>query len=561
MPLYDLRSLSLPKLTGAALTVFASALDSPLTRPLLMPSLLKQGGFDRFHALHLEEPPTFLPLAPAAEPATGPLSPAEIEAALGGQPADGVFASVRAYAQAYRAGETTPEAVAERVIAAIRASDAADPPLRAFIASDPEDIRAQARAATGRLAAGRPLSLLDGVPVAIKDEMDQTPYPTTVGTTFLGQAPAREDATAVARLRAAGALLIGKANMHEIGINPNGANAHYGAARNPYDPAHDSGGSSSGPAVAVAAGLCPIALGADGGGSIRIPASLCGVVGLKPTFGRISEHGAAPLDWSVAHLGPLGATVEDVALAYGLMAGPDPRDPNSLHQPPVTLAGWDAGHLRGLRLGVYRPWYEHATPDIVAACDALLAHFKVAGATVQEVTIPELDAVRLAHIVTILSEMAASMRNHGAAVRQLGPSVRTTLALTNGFSSADYVNAQRVRTRALAAFAEAFGQVDALITPATAITAPPIPPAGARGGAWSDLSADTEVMRYMFPANLAGLPALSFPAGYDAAGLPMGMQVMGRHWDEATLLRIAYVAERALQRRRPRVHFPLLKAL
>ena len=148
------------------------------------------------------------------------------------------------------------------------------------------------RAATARIRAGSPLSIFDGVPVAIKDEVDQTPYPTTVGTTFLGRAPAAQDATAVARLRAAGALLIGKANMHEIGINPNGCNAHYGPARNPYDPTRDSGGSSSGPAVAVAAGLCPVSLGADGGGSIRIPASLCGLVGLKPTFGRVSEFGA-----------------------------------------------------------------------------------------------------------------------------------------------------------------------------------------------------------------------------------------------------------------------------
>lgn len=557
---YDLRSLALPKLTGAALAAFAAALDSPLTRPLLIPSVLKQGGFDRFRALRLDEPPTFLPLAPAAEPATGPLSLAAVEAALGAHPPQGVFATARAYAQAYRACETTPEAVAERAIAAIRASDAADPPLRAFIASDAEDIMGQARAATERLAAGRPLSLLDGVPVAIKDEVDQTPYPTTVGTAFLGRAPAREDATAVARLRAAGALLIGKANMHEIGINPNGANAHYGATRNPYDTTRDSGGSSSGPAVAVAAGLCPIALGADGGGSIRIPASLCGVVGLKPTFGRVSEHGAAPLDWSVAHLGPLGAIVEDVVLAYGIMAGPDLHDPNSLHQPTVILAGWDAGHLAGLRLGVYRQWYEHVTPDIVAACDAMLAHFQRTGATVHEITIPELDAMRLAHIVTILSEMATSMRNHGVALRQLGPSVRTTLALTGSFSAADYIKAQRMRTRALAIFAEAFGQVDAIITPATAITAPEIPPAGARTGAWSDLSADTEVMRFMFPANLAGLPALSFPVGYDAAGRPIGMQAMGRHWEEATLLRIAFVAEQVVQRRRPGACFSVLNA-
>ncbi|WP_423225839.1 amidase [Candidatus Amarolinea aalborgensis] len=554
---YDLHALNLPKLAGRSLTAFAGALANPVSRAALMPNLLKQGGFDRFRALRLEEPPTFYPLTPAAAPAAEPLAPAAVEEALGPYTAGAVFTTARDFAHAYRQGLTTPDAVAQRVVDAIKASEAGDPPLRAFIASDAADILAQARASTARFAAGQPLSLLDGVPVAIKDELDQTPYPTTVGTTFLAQGPAVADATAVARLRAAGALLIGKANMHEIGINPNGANAHYGAARNPYDTARDPGGSSSGPAVAVAAGLCPIAIGADGGGSIRIPASLCGLVGLKPTFGRVSEAGAAPLCWSVAHVGPLGATVEDVALAYGLIAGPDPRDPNSQQQPAVSLDDWNASDLAGLTIGVYQPWFRHAAPAVVAANEAMLAQFERAGAQVREIAVPELDAMRLAHIIIILSEMAASMRNHGQGIRRLGPSVQTTLALANGFSAPDYVKAQRMRTRALAIFHDIFQHVDVILTPATAITAPVIP-AGAGRGAWSDLSADTEVMRFIFPGNLTGLPAVSFPVGYDGAGMPIGMQAIGRHWAEATLLRVAYVAEQRTPRRRPARYHPLL---
>ena len=145
----------------------------------------------------------------------------------------------------------------------------------------------------------------------------------------------------VARLRAAGALLIGKTNMREIGINPNGLNDHYGTVRNPYHPVHESGGSSSGSTAAVASGICPVAIGADGGGSIRVPAAHCGVVGLKPTFGRISEHGTVPLCWSLAHLGPIGASTEDVALTYSFIAGPDPADPMSMGQPEVTLDEWN----------------------------------------------------------------------------------------------------------------------------------------------------------------------------------------------------------------------------
>jgi hypothetical protein len=245
-----------------------------------------------------------------------------------------------------------------------------------------------------------------------------------------------------------------------------------------------------------------------------------------PTFGRVSERGAVPLCWSVAHLGPIGATVEDVALAYAIMAGPDPRDPLSQAQPPVTLAGWNNPDLAGARLGIYRPWFQHAAPAIVALCEAMLDQFKRAGAQVYAIEIPELDLMRLAHIVTILSEMAASIADHPDEISRLGPSVRLTLALTAGFSPTDYVKAQRIRTRALATFAGVFEQVDAIITPATAITAPPIPPGGSESG-WSDLSVTTELMRYVFPGNLAGLPAITFPVGYDEHELPIGMQGHG----------------------------------
>ena len=194
MPDYDLKSLSLPKLSGTTLRAFAAAVTGPATRSLLLPSLLKQGGFDRFNAMRLAEAPTFYPLVRAANPATAPLSAAALESALPPYALGGAFKTVRDYAQAYRAGTTTPEEVASRVLAAIKASDAADPPLPAFIASDAADVIAQATAATARLRAGQPLSLFDGVPVAIKDEVDQTPYPTTVGTAFLGRArsPAME---------------------------------------------------------------------------------------------------------------------------------------------------------------------------------------------------------------------------------------------------------------------------------------------------------------------------------------------------------------------------------
>ncbi len=384
------------------------------------------------------------------------------------------------------------------------------------------------------------------------------PYPTKVGTAFLGQTPAQEDATIVARMRAAGALLIGKANIHEIGMGVTGLNTIHGTPRNPYAPDHYTGGSSSGPAAAVAAGLCPVALGADGGGSIRIPASFCGLVGLKPTFGRLSEHGAAPLCWSVAHVGPLAATVTDAALSYAVMAGPDPKDDVSLLQPAPTLAGWDREDLEGLTLGVYWPWFRHATAEVVTRCEAMLATFEGLGASIREVTIPDLEAARVAHTVIVSSEMAQALSHtYADHHREHGLDVRVNLALARRFTSLDYVQAQRVRTRLLATFGRVLEDVHVILTPSTGLVAPLIPEAAQRGGE-SDLSTLIEIMRFATPANLTGLPAISFPVGYSDAALPVGMQAIGRAWQEPTLLRLALAAEKVVTRRAPQWHYDLL---
>ncbi len=544
MAAYELRSLNLPKLTGAGLRAFTAALENRAGRGMLLGSLLENGGIPKLRRITVEEPPTLYPLVRADEAG-------QPEGFTPGAPPAGFpFATIQDYARAYRQGATSPVEVAEAVLAAIQASEQGAAPLRAFIAVDPQDVLAQARRSAQRLAEGQALGPLDGVPVAVKDEVDLLPYPTTVGTRFLGKTPVGEDSCVAARLRAAGALLVGKTNMHEIGIAPNGSNAHHGAARNPYNDACDTGGSSSGSGVAVAAGLVPVAIGADGGGSIRIPAALCGVVGLKPTFGRVSERGAAPLCWSVAHLGPLAASVEDAALAYAVIAGPDPRDPNSLVQPPVTLAGWNRPDLSGVRLGIYRPWFEHAAPQVVQICTRLVEQLELAGAQVREIEIPWLDEMRIAHVVTILSEMAMCMHSYRQQRKLHAPSTRLNLLLGEACTSLDYLQAQRMRTRALQVFREVFQQVDVILSPATALAAQPIPAGGLSDG-WSDLSTDTEMMRYVFPGNLAGLPAISFPAGYDERGLPVGMQAMGRHWEEHLLLRVAYTAEQVVVRRNP----------
>jgi Asp-tRNA(Asn)/Glu-tRNA(Gln) amidotransferase A subunit family amidase len=555
---YDLKSVKLPYLAGAALKAFVSALEGPLGGALI-PNLLQSAGITDLRRRHFEEAPTYFPIhfagAPATEASAVPAAewPTESQAGPGFH-----FASAWDYTAAYRSGATCPEEVAKKVLAAIESSNAISPPLRAIINVKSEQVLRLARESAQRYKEGRALGPLDGVPVAVKDEVDMTPYPTTVGTAFLGKSPAVEDATVVARVRAAGALLIGKANMHEIGIGVTGLNPHHGTTRNPYNPAHYTGGSSSGSATAVAAGLCPLAIGADGGGSIRIPSSFCGVVGLKPTYGRVSEFGAAPLDWSIAHLGPIAASVADAALGYAVMAGPDPREANSLHQPLPTLKGWNNVDIRGLRIGVFWPWFRHASAEVVTVCEALLTQFEGLGAQIREAIIPDLEVGRVAHVLTIAGEMAQAMdAYHAQHHKEHGLDVRINLTLARSFTTLDYIKAQRVRTRLIANFRRALETVDVIMTPSTGLAAPAIPAAALPEGD-SDLTMLTEIMRFATPANLTGLPAISFPAGYTPQGLPVGMQAIARPWDEVTLLRLALAAEGMVERKAPQVHYRIL---
>jgi len=556
---YDLKSVKLPYLAGGLLKFFASLVEGPLGG-LLIPNLFESAGINWLRKQRFEEIPTFYPLhttgqlqTEAASVPTGEF-PQKASSNQGFQ-----FTGIHEFAKAYRDGTITPEQVAQNVLDAIAASDKNDPALRAFIAVNREDVLRQARESAQRFRAGKPLGIFDGVPVAVKDEMDVVPYPTTVGTAFLGKSTAKEDATVAARLRSAGAVIVGKTNMHEIGINVFGLNPNHGTTRNPYHTGHFTGGSSSGSATAVAAGLVPVAIGADGGGSIRIPASFCGLVGLKATFGRVSEFGAFPLDWSVAHIGPLAGSATDAALTYALIAGPDPKDPMSLHQPLPSLAGWDDLNLKGLKIGVYWPWFRHAETQVVAACEAMLKEYEKMGCQIIEVILPNLEANRIAHSVTILSEMAQGMDpTYAAHHQEHGLDVRINLALARQLSATDYLMAQRIRTRMIEHFNAAFQTADVILTPTTGIAAPEIKQ-GALPDGESDLSTTVEIMRFATAGNLTGLPAITFPVGYTQKGLPIGMQAMGKAWDEKTLLRMALAAEQVIERKAPQVYYQVLK--
>jgi Asp-tRNA(Asn)/Glu-tRNA(Gln) amidotransferase A subunit family amidase len=301
-----------------------------------------------------------------------------------------------------------------------------------------------------------------------------------------------------------------------------------------------------------------VSVGADGGGSIRMPAGLCGVTGLKATFGRMSEHGAAPLCWSVAHVGPLAATARDCALAYAVMAGPDPEDPNSLAQPAPSLQDLAKTDLSGVKLGICTPWFEDAEPGIVQACAAMLEGLKEAGCRIEEVELPDLGLLRTVHTVIIVSEMAAAHLHHFKRNRKsYAHDVRLNLELAGRLKASDYVHAQRLRVALCQQFDAVMRRVSGIVSPATGCTAKPIRGKALRTGE-SYLEQTDTIMRFARPANITGLPAISFPAGYDSDGLPVGFQVMGRAFDEAALLRIAAAAEAICERREPRVHWRLL---
>jgi Asp-tRNA(Asn)/Glu-tRNA(Gln) amidotransferase A subunit family amidase len=555
-PSYDLKPVHTPRLRGAALRLVVALLERPAIRSLIAPWLMANLGLWELHVATINEPPTFVPLHTRSEAVTPSCSSGEAPHQIP-RTAGFRFRGILDYQAAYRKGAVTPEQVAQRVLEAIAASDRAPQPLGAVIACRGDDVMAQAREASRRHKAGRPLGPLDGVPIGIKDEIDMVPYPTTAGTRFLGSREAQVDSTVVARLRAAGALLIGKTNMHEIGILPNSLNPHHGPVRNPYGPAHEAGGSSSGSAAAVGAGMFAAAVGADGGGSIRIPAAYCGLVGLKPTFGRVSEFGAVPLATSVAHLGPIAATAEDAAFLYAAISGPDPQDPNTQRQPPVQVDELYAC-LRGLRIGIYQEWFRDAAGEVVAVCEQLLKLFVRLGAELGDVMIPDLRLIAIAHGLTIHREMAANMERYDREHRRdFSLTTRLMLANVRAVPSSDYVQAQRMRTRAMNHFCSALAHTDVIATPTTPFTAPEITKYGALDSE-ANIGQVMEAMRFVNPANLTGLPAISILAGYDHTGLPVGLQLIGRPWDERMLLRLAYAAEAGIPRRRPLVYFDLL---
>jgi aspartyl-tRNA(Asn)/glutamyl-tRNA(Gln) amidotransferase subunit A len=427
----------------------------------------------------------------------------------------------------------SPVELTERALVLIAARD---PDLNAFQLVLANGAREAARSAEREIASGRYRGPLHGVPLAVKDLLDMAGTPTSAGSSFHAGRTAARDSRAVARLREAGAILVGKTRLAEFAYSPGSNNGHFGPTRNPHDPTRDTGGSSSGSGAAVAAGMVFGALGSDTGGSIRIPSSLCGIVGIKPTFGRVSLAGATPLAWSLDHLGPMTRTVRDAALVLGVLAGDDAADPRTREVPvPDYTAALESG-VRGMRIGVPDrdgdPEPIDSLPSFNAWSSGLRA-LEAAGAMRVTVDLRGMADLRVVNGALLAMEAAAfhrpMLRERAA---EYGEFARLRLLAAHAYAPGAYLRAQQARAIARAGFERALDGVDRLSTPTMPGGAPAL-----------GVPAPT---RFTAPFNLLGWPAISVPIGLTAGALPLGLQLVGPPWAEAQVLRAARVVERAL---------------
>ncbi|HSF33926.1 MAG TPA: amidase [Candidatus Tectomicrobia bacterium] len=457
-------------------------------------------------------------------------------------------------AEAARRMERKELSPVELTQAALGRISSFNPQLNAFITILADQAISTAKIAEQEMMSGQRRGPLHGMPIALKDLCATRGVRTTAGSKILQDHVPTYDATVALRLAEAGTILLGKLHMNEFAYGPDGDNAHYGRVRNPWNQECITGGSSSGSGAALAASLCLGALGTDTGGSIRIPSALCGIVGIKPTYGRVSRYGITPLCWSLDHAGPMARTVEDVALLLQTMAGYDVKDPSSAPHPVPDYAGALSGDVRGLRIGIPREYFfEMIDAEVEAAVRQAIAVIEGSGASVHEVSWPSLRYVTLAALIIVLAEASAF---HDAWIRTRPQDYHPDIALRLKWGlllpASAYAKAQRLRMLMCRDVAQLWRQVDILVTPATMMAAPRAGEAQICLGN-RQMSTREAILRLMRPFNLTGLPAISVPCGFTSTGLPIGLQIAGKPFDEATVLRVAHAYEQSTDwhRRRP----------
>lgn len=446
--------------------------------------------------------------------------------------------SLEAVAELVRRRELSPVELAEAVL---RRIDGLDPRLNAFITVTADLALAEARRAEAEIQAGRYLGPLHGAPISVKDIVDTAGIRTTAGSRILADNVPERDAVVVARLKSAGAVLIGKTNLLEFAYGT--VHPDYGPSLNPWSLDHSAGGSSSGSAVAVAAGMGFGSIASDTGGSIRIPAAFCGVVGLKPTYDRVSRDGLIPLSWSTDHVGPIARTVTDAAILLDAIADrPTNSDDRGGRVDPLAIADRP---LAGIRIGIDDAYLRHGVdPEVLTLVERALQVFEELGGAVREIELPSPDDV-IETLLTIRTPeaTAAHLRWLRERPADYSEAVRTRLEAGMEIPAVRFVEALRSRERITRAFLDAFRQVELLVTPTVPVPAPAREHDPTLGKA--DTGRTASLIRFTGPFNLTGLPAITIPCGFTASGLPVGLQLATPVDAEAALLRMALAYERA----------------
>ena len=448
--------------------------------------------------------------------------------------------SLARLSRALRTREVSPVEVTEALLGRIGADET-----NAFITVTAERAMEDAARAEAEIGAGDYRGPLHGVPVGIKDLVYTKGVRTTMASAFFEDHVPEDDAAIARRLREAGTVLLGKTNTHEFAYGPTGDRSFFGPTRNPHDPARISGGSSGGSGAAVATGLCYGAIGSDTGGSIRIPAALCGVVGMKPTFGRVGKSGVFPLAWTLDHVGPMTRTVEDNALLLSALVGHDPQDPYSADRPAEDFARDLERGLRGSAVGVPTAFYfEHVDGEVEARVRESVEAFRSLGAVVREVEVPNVWETLHAQRLTLAAEAYAVHEERlKSDPDRFDDQGLERLLQGEELRAHRYANAQRRKLRSRREFEEVLGEVDVILSPSVPIPATEI------GQRQASINGHEEAVysaltRLTGPTNMNGLPSLSVPCGTTASGLPVGLQLIGRPFDEATVYRYGHAHEK-----------------
>ena len=449
--------------------------------------------------------------------------------------------------------EVSPVEVVEAHLSRI---EALEPKLNSFITLLPDRAMAEARRAEKEIQAGRYLGPLHGIPFGLKDLFYVKGVRNTSGSKIFDHFSPHFDSTIARRLKEAGAILLGKLNLHPFAYGITGENEEYGHMHNPWNPSLIAGGSSGGSGSAVASGECTLAMGTDTGGSIRVPCALCGLVGLKPTYGRLSRYGVTSLAWSQDHPGPMTRTVEDCALMMDAVAGYDPGDPSSLNLQLPDYTQALRGDIKGLRLGVLKEFFEvPIEPQVKESVCKAIDTLGGLGAIVSEVSWPIYhDAMAIASVIQMVEATAYYEKLLKANASRIYPPARLRLEAGIFIQATDYVQAQRARTLFYRQSCDLFKKVDILAGPTVPVTAFPIGTPKVKIGK-RNVNLVSLMSQYTRPFNLNGFPAITVPCGFSKDRLPIGLQLVGRPFDEESVLRIAHIYEQSTEwhRQRPPV--------